>query len=45
MALMKIYRDAWTEAGHPGKPRLMMAVMMYCHVVGDEDKRIAKPHV
>ena len=45
MALMKIYRDAWAEAGHPGNPKLMMAVMMYCHEDRDEAMRIAKPRV
>ena len=45
MALMKIYRDAWAEAGHAGKPKLMMAVMMYCHEDRDEAMRIAKPRV
>ena len=45
VALMKIYRDAWAEAGHAGKPKLMMAVMMYCHKDRDEAMRIAKPRV
>ena len=45
MALMRIYRDAWAEAGHTGKPKLMMAVMMYCHEDRDEAMRIAKPRV
>ena len=42
MALMKIYRDAWAEAGHAGKPKIMMAVMMYCHEDRDEAMRIGQ---
>src|SRR5438477_2371449 len=28
--LMKIYRDAWTKAGHPGRGRVMLAFHMFC---------------
>ncbi len=45
LASMKIYRDAWAKAGHPGKPKLIMAVMTYCHKDRDEAMRIAKPRV
>ena len=45
MALMQTYRDAWLEAGHPGKPKIMMAVFMYCHEDRNEAIRIAKPRV
>ena len=44
MALMKIYRDAWAKRVMR-KPKLMMAVMMYCHEDRDEAMRIAKPRV
>ena len=27
---MKIYRDAWNAAGHPGRGRVMLAFHMYC---------------
>jgi alkanesulfonate monooxygenase SsuD/methylene tetrahydromethanopterin reductase-like flavin-dependent oxidoreductase (luciferase family) len=45
IALMDGYRNAWREAGHPGKPRIMMAVFMYCHEDGAEAFRVAKPRV
>ena len=45
MALMQIYRDAWVEAGHPGKPKLLMAVFMYCHEDRERAMYIAKPRV
>ena len=28
--LMKIYRDAWTAAGHPGRGKVMLAFHMFC---------------
>jgi alkanesulfonate monooxygenase SsuD/methylene tetrahydromethanopterin reductase-like flavin-dependent oxidoreductase (luciferase family) len=40
--LIRNYRSAWKEAGHPGKGKVMMAVFMYCHEDGDEARRIAK---
>ena len=40
--LVEIYRDAWRSAGHAGRPRIMMAVFMYCHEDRDEAVRIAK---
>ena len=43
--LMDTYRDAWKEAGHKGKPRIMMAVFMLCHEDREQALRIAKPHV
>jgi alkanesulfonate monooxygenase SsuD/methylene tetrahydromethanopterin reductase-like flavin-dependent oxidoreductase (luciferase family) len=45
IALLETYRDAWTKANHPGKPKMMMAVFMFCHEDGDEARRIAKPHI
>lgn len=29
--LIRMYRDAWSEAGHPGRGRVMMAFHMLCH--------------
>jgi alkanesulfonate monooxygenase SsuD/methylene tetrahydromethanopterin reductase-like flavin-dependent oxidoreductase (luciferase family) len=29
--LIKLYRDAWREAGHPGSGRVMLAFHMLCH--------------
>ena len=29
--LIRLYRDAWAEAGHPGRGRVMMAFHMFCH--------------
>ncbi len=29
--LIRIYRDAWAEAGHAGQGRVMMAFHMFCH--------------
>ena len=31
LPLIKIYRDAWREAGHPGPGRVMLAFHMLCH--------------
>ena len=28
--LLKVYRDAWTAAGHPGRGRVMLAFHMFC---------------
>jgi len=35
---LKIYRDAWREAGHPGNGEAMIAYHMFCH----EDARLAR---
>ena len=39
---MQIYRDSWKKAGHTGKPKLLMAVFMYCHEKKDIAMRVAK---
>jgi alkanesulfonate monooxygenase SsuD/methylene tetrahydromethanopterin reductase-like flavin-dependent oxidoreductase (luciferase family) len=39
------YREAWRSAGHKGKPRVMMAVFMFCHEDRAEAIRIAKPRI
>ena len=31
LPLIKIYREAWREAGHPGPGRVMLAFHMLCH--------------
>jgi len=43
--LMKIYREAWRAAGHPGNGKVMMAVFMYCHEDRAEAIRVAKPRI
>ena len=43
--LVEIYREAWAEAGHPGQPRVMLAVFMFCHEDREEAVRIAKPRI
>ena len=40
--LIGIYRDAWAEAGHEGKGRIMLAFHMYCHEDREEARRIAR---
>ena len=45
ISLLDSYRSAWTKAGHKSKPRIMMAVFMFCHEDGEEARRIAKPKV
>ena len=35
---IKIYRDAWRAAGHPGRGEVMIAFHMFCH----EDKKLAR---
>ena len=43
--LIGIYREAWSQAGHPGKPTVMLAVFMYCSEDREEAIRIAKPRI
>ena len=43
--LVQIYKEAWKKAGHPGKPRVMFAMFMYCHEDREEAIRIAKPRI
>lgn len=40
--LIKLYRDAWRKAGHPGRGSIMMAVFMLCHDSQSEAERLAK---
>ncbi len=43
--LIGIYREAWSQAGHPGEPTVMLAVFMYCSEDREEAIRIAKPRI
>ncbi|MFT5439747.1 MAG: alkanesulfonate monooxygenase SsuD [Alphaproteobacteria bacterium] len=43
--LLGIYREAWNSAGHPGKPRIMLAFHLLCHEDRDEAMRIARAPV
>ena len=40
--LVKIYRDAWTAAGHPGRGKVMLAFNMFCAPSRQDAERIAK---
>lgn len=40
--LIKLYRDAWKAAGHPGKGRVMMAFHMFCSLSDGEAIAIAR---
>jgi alkanesulfonate monooxygenase SsuD/methylene tetrahydromethanopterin reductase-like flavin-dependent oxidoreductase (luciferase family) len=43
--LVEIYREAWKEAGHAGRPRVMLAVFMFCHEDREVAVRLAKPRI
>lgn len=43
--LVQIYREAWQEARHPGKPRVMLAVFMLCHEDRERAIELAKPRI
>lgn len=40
--LLRLYRAAWQEAGHPGEGRVMLAFHMYCAETAEEARRVAK---
>src|SRR6187399_539556 len=40
--LLKIYRDAWTKAGHPGRGRVMLAFHMFCAETREQAAAIAR---
>jgi alkanesulfonate monooxygenase SsuD/methylene tetrahydromethanopterin reductase-like flavin-dependent oxidoreductase (luciferase family) len=40
--LIRLYRESWRQAGHPGHGRVMMAFHMFCHEDRDTAIRIAK---
>lgn len=39
--LLALYREAWVEAGHPGRGKVMLAFHMYCAPTRAEAARIA----
>jgi alkanesulfonate monooxygenase SsuD/methylene tetrahydromethanopterin reductase-like flavin-dependent oxidoreductase (luciferase family) len=41
--LIKAYRDAWKEAGHPGEGEVMIAFHMFCDHDGERAREIAMP--
>jgi len=40
--LIRTYRAAWKEAGHPGEGRVMLAFHMFCHEDRRQAERIAR---
>lgn len=40
--LLKVYRDAWTAAGHPGRGRVMLAFHMFCAETREKAAAIAR---
>jgi natural product biosynthesis luciferase-like monooxygenase protein len=40
--LLKIYRDAWNAAGHPGRGRVMLAFHMFCADTREKAAAIAR---
>src|SRR5712671_2233094 len=40
--LMKVYRDAWRAAGHPGQGRVMLAFHMFCAETREKAAEIAR---
>jgi len=38
--LLKLYRDAWREAGHPGEGRVMISFRMFCDEDGDRARKL-----
>jgi alkanesulfonate monooxygenase SsuD/methylene tetrahydromethanopterin reductase-like flavin-dependent oxidoreductase (luciferase family) len=42
---LKIYRDAWRSAGHPGNGEVMLAFQMFVDHDSERARRIAKPKV
>ena len=43
--LLATYREAWRSAGHPGKPQVALAFMMYCAPTTDQAIEEAGPDV
>jgi alkanesulfonate monooxygenase SsuD/methylene tetrahydromethanopterin reductase-like flavin-dependent oxidoreductase (luciferase family) len=41
--LLKVYRDAWTKAGHPGRGKVMLAFNMYCAPTREAAVAVGKP--
>jgi alkanesulfonate monooxygenase SsuD/methylene tetrahydromethanopterin reductase-like flavin-dependent oxidoreductase (luciferase family) len=40
--LLRLYRDAWRKAGHPGQGRVMLAFHMFCAETMEEAVRVAR---
>jgi alkanesulfonate monooxygenase SsuD/methylene tetrahydromethanopterin reductase-like flavin-dependent oxidoreductase (luciferase family) len=40
--LVRLYREGWRSAGHPGQGRVMLAFHMVCHASRGEAERIAR---
>ncbi len=40
--LLELYRDAWKQAGHPGKGRVMLAFHMFCAETHDKAFAVAR---
>ncbi len=40
--LIELYRDAWKQAGHPGKGRVMLAFHMFCAETHDKAFAVAR---
>ncbi|MGE3246350.1 MAG: LLM class flavin-dependent oxidoreductase [Beijerinckiaceae bacterium] len=43
--LVKVYRKAWKDAGHPGNGRIMLAFHMYCTTSMEEARKVAEPEL
>jgi alkanesulfonate monooxygenase SsuD/methylene tetrahydromethanopterin reductase-like flavin-dependent oxidoreductase (luciferase family) len=41
--LLAAYREAWKEAGHPGKGEVMLAFHMFCDEDGERARAVASP--
>jgi len=40
--LLRVYRDAWTAAGHPGRGRVMLAFHMFCAETREQAAAVAR---
>jgi natural product biosynthesis luciferase-like monooxygenase protein len=40
--LLKVYRDAWASAGHPGRGRVMLAFHMFCAPTREQAAAVAR---
>lgn len=43
--LIKVYRKAWRDAGHPGNGRVMLAFHMYCAATMEEARATGEPEL
>ena len=42
---IRVYREAWREAGHTGRGRIALGFHMFCHQDREEAHRIAQPEI